>query len=388
MRVLAIVNNFPWPAAPYDGMFNLRALLALRDRGHEVSVLRAVPWAPPMRARWQRYRSVPTHYDVEGVSVRALRGLMGPKSFGIGSLALQLRGAVKEEIEKIAPDIIHVHGLLPAGTLGLASERPFVVTAHGSETYALPLLRDGLARVARDVLRRAVAVAAVSEFTAGYVRMLGRSDVRVIHNGADATLFFPGDRRFARDQLKLPQDRPIVLFVGHLEHEKGATDLALALQRLGGLKPLALFAGTGSRAGEITGLLSSHAIEARLLGATPHDQLAQLYRAADVVALPSYKEGLPTVICEAMCSGRIVIASPVGGIPEIVRDGETGYLVPPGDLSGLARRLRDGLQSVSARERMEEQAALFGCAHLTWSENARRYEELYEGAATETLRMR
>lgn len=360
-------------------MFNLRALLALRERGHDIAVLRVVPWAPPLQARWQRYRSVPAHYDVEGIPVRTLRGLMGPRSYGIGSLALQVRHKVHAATTRFTPDIVHVHGLMPAGVLGLASDRPFVLTAHGSEAYALPFSRPGLMRLARAIVNKAGAIAAVSEYTAGRVRRIGCHDVSIIFNGADKR-FRPLDRDAARAELGLPPSHPIILFVGHLEREKGVLDLVEALRGLQDLQPLALFAGSGSLARSIA--------NGRIFGSVDHDTLSLLYAAADVVALPSYREGLPTVICEAMCSGRVVVASRVGGIPEIVRDGETGWLIEAGDVTALRDRLRRALDDTPQRRTMQEAAARFGREHLTWDENARSYEALYERVLTERPRTR
>ena len=112
----------------------------------------------------------------------------------------------------------------------------------------------------------------------------------------------------------------------------------------------------------------------------PHRDVAQLFAAADVVVLPSYEEGLPAVICEAMMVGRAVIATPVGGIPEIVRNQDTGLLVTVGDDAALAVALRQVIENRVLQIRLEQNARAFAVQNLTWAVNAESYRAIYEEA--------
>ncbi len=109
-----------------------------------------------------------------------------------------------------------------------------------------------------------------------------------------------------------------------------------------------------------------------------HERLADLIAACDVFALPSHAEGLPTMLCETMNSGRAIVATDVGGIPEIVKDGVTGFVVPKGDVDRLTSRLRTVLIDRPLRERFEREAHQFAREHLTWRSNALAYTKLYE----------
>jgi len=377
MRVLVIANNFPSPDRPYNGVFNLRQMRALRELGHQMAVVRFVPWAPPIGGRWQRYRIVPRAYHVEGIPVRTLRGLMGRRCWGLGTVRYQLQSKVAAEIAAFRPEVIHVHGLLPSGVLALDSTIPYVLTAHGSDTYALPWTRYGLERLARNVTGNATVVTAVSEFVASHVRRLGATHVRVIYNGADPAVFRSLERRQARIRLNLPPDAPIVAFVGHLVREKGVHDLVDALAQLQDLRPYALFAGSGSLSAALEERCMRDGINATFYGLLDQGRLADIYAAADVFALPSYREGLPTVICEAMNVGRAVVATRVGGIPEIVRHGINGFIVEPGDVTQLAVYLRTILADAPLRDRFESAARAFAQANLTWQGNAREYDAIY-----------
>lgn len=129
------------------------------------------------------------------------------------------------------------------------------------------------------------------------------------------------------------------LFVGRLERLKGVLTLARAAARVRGL-PL-LLAGEGEARAELEALVRAEGLaHVRVLGHRPAAELRALVRAARCVLVPSqWYENLPMSVLEAMACARAVIATRIGGIPELVRDGETGFLVPPGDVEALAERL-------------------------------------------------
>jgi teichuronic acid biosynthesis glycosyltransferase TuaC len=376
LRILMMANNFPWPGDP-DGIFNLRQCEALRALGHDVRVVRWVPWQPPFRKKWGKYRAIPAEYTYLGFPVRALRAVLGPGSRGIGTFPLQLHARIASEVRRFEPDVVHVHGLLPAGMMGLCSRVPFVLTAHGSETYRLPYARPALRALASRVVRCAAACAAVSDFCAGHLRAFGAAAPSVIFNGADDRTFYPRDRGEARLQLSLDPHRPVVAFAAHMTPAKGTDEMLDAAIRLRDLRPQFIFAGDGSQAPLLRQTLAERGIDAKFPGWVDHATLATVLAACDVLVLPSHAEGLPTLLCEAMNAGRAVVATPVGGIPEIVADGETGYLVPVGDAQTLAARMRTVLCDATLRERFERRAAAFAHERLTWRANARAYDALY-----------
>jgi glycosyltransferase involved in cell wall biosynthesis len=102
-----------------------------------------------------------------------------------------------------------------------------------------------------------------------------------------------------------------------------------------------------------------------------------LLTASDVFAFPSHAEGLPGAVCEAMLSGRAVVASAVGGIPEIVQDGETGLLVPKANPAALAAAIQRVFADDVARAELERNARAFALKRLTWGMNAAAYDALY-----------
>ncbi|MBD0330879.1 MAG: glycosyltransferase [Thermoleophilia bacterium] len=158
---------------------------------------------------------------------------------------------------------------------------------------------------------------------------------RRIPNPVDTRVFAPGDRRAARAALGLPVDRPVVLLPARdavTSHFKDFVLFERSIEALGDPPPLALTFDGGERGapGRVT----------FVRGSFDEEQVARFYRAADVVAVPSRAETLPLTILEAFASAVPVVATRVGGVPELVRDGENGLLVEPGDVDGFAAALR------------------------------------------------
>lgn len=381
MRVLVITKDFPAPGLPEDGIVVLRQARVLAGAGHEVAVARVVPLAPPVTAKWRGYRSIPTSYITEGIPVRTFRAIFPPRMIGMEYLPVQVGGALRRLVDEFNPSVVHAQCLLPSGQLAADLGVPVVVTAHGSDAYDWPWRREGLKRAAAYGVERAAAVVAVSEFIRSRVQALVERSVDVVYNGADEKIFFPGNRERARTELGIDPDRFVIAFAGGPPKIKGVFDLIAAAAQLRDVRPLILFAGPEEYRPAVMQEAGHSSVDARFCGMLEHPELARVLAASDVFSLPSHREGLPLVICEAMLSGRPVVATPVGGIPEIVTDGEHGYLVAAGDPAALAGRLRAIAESpVRARE-MGLAAHYFAMRHLTWRANVERYTEIYDRVA-------
>ena len=204
---------------------------------------------------------------------------------------------------------MHAHWLAGA-FVAAASGRPFVVTLHGTGASGCSTRSSCRVRspAVRPVLRRA-GRCGVSSALAASARRLGARDVRVVPNGVDLPA-----------SVGEETDPPEVLFAGRLVPEKGIEDLVAAAA---GLR-------SSSRA---TGRCAIGCPDA--LGYVPHDELQALYGRAAVVVCPSRSEGFGLVCAEAMAHGRAVVATRVGGLVDLVRDGETGLLVEPGDRAAM-----------------------------------------------------
>lgn len=144
-----------------------------------------------------------------------------------------------------------------------------------------------------------------------------------------------------------------VLFMGRMGNRKGTYDLLEAARMLKGEDFLLELYGDGEIR-NIRELVDTYGMQehVKVNGWVSHRQVAQIYDAADVLVLPSYSEGLPMSVIEAMGRGLPVVASDVGGIPEAVTDGENGFIIKPGDAAGLAEKLKILIKDSKLRERM------------------------------------
>src|SRR6185312_10775375 len=113
MRLLVISKDFPAPGQPEDGIAVLRQARALQRLGHEILVVRVVPHAPPVTAKWKRYAALPARYTIETIPVRIVRAFFPPRMLAMEYLPLQVDGAIRSIVATYRPDVIHAHCLIP-----------------------------------------------------------------------------------------------------------------------------------------------------------------------------------------------------------------------------------------------------------------------------------
>jgi len=284
---------------------------------------------------------------------RRLKEISKPSFFLLAAYFASGLAAVMEVARREGSHAILCHWILPTGPIGAAASAllglPLVLFAHGSDLnrYALSTrLRGALARWA---LRRASLVLAASADLRRIAIELGSAEARstVLPMGVDDALFpassppTPAERADARRGLGLKPNRPLILFVGDVTPEKGVPELIEALAALSGkgLEVQAALLGDGPL---LPALREGSSGRWTLPGRVPQPALREWYRAADLLVLPSHAEGSPVTVMEAHACGLPVVGSRVGGIPDLVDDGRTGWLVPPRDGEALAAVL-DGL---------------------------------------------
>lgn len=380
MRILFVTVDFPSEEDPLTGIFILRRAQALAALGHHVSVFQPLPIAPPIGSKWKRYARAAEYTVVGGIPVHRVRAPIPPRMIGAEYLSFLLKPALEREITRVRAQIVHASYLVPAGHIAVSQRRvPSIVTTHGYDSYDIPHRRPGLRRASVETIAKATRVTAVSGYLGKLVQQLVPRDVDVIWNGADDRFFFPRDPAQCRAALELPQDRCIVAYAGYLIVEKGLHELVEATARIPReSRPLLVFAGSGDQRDALDAKAAALGVDIRFLGVVPHERIATVFGAADAVTLPSYIEGLPNVVCEAMLSARAVVASTAGGIPEIVKDYSTGVLVPPREVEPLAAALTRVSTEPALREELARNAREFAATNLTWPVSAKRYEALYE----------
>jgi glycosyltransferase involved in cell wall biosynthesis len=325
VRVAVLTTSYPRSPDDYAGRFVASAVERLRDRGVEVDVV-----APGV------YRDFGLTSSGGGL-VRELRRRpwLAPPLLAamVTTLRRRARGA----------DLVHAHWLAGAVVASFAG-RPFVVTLHG--TPSAGRLDDfnvaaRLPALLRLVLARARAVICVSEPLGDAVRAAGMRDVVVIPNGIELPA-----------EVGHEASPPEILFAGRLAPEKGIHELMAAAEGLnlvvagdGPLRPLVPAA----------------------LGFLSPNELSRRYSRAAIVVCPSRSEGFGVVCAEAMAHGRPVVASAVGGLRELVVDGETGLLVPPRDAGALRAAIDRLLADRELRRRFGEAGRTRIAERYSWN---------------------
>lgn len=329
-----IVPNYPWTREPVGGIFHQTQARALARIGLDVTVIAATPWAPwplsRLRSRWRNYALAPRTGRDGAVSVVRPRYPNVPRQPGWALPDHMIaRAAWSAGRAWTGARLLHGHAVVEglatwrlAGRAGL----PYVLTFHGSDINTWPASHEDRLEDLRSAIREAAAVVAVSRALAERISDLAGVEAIHLPLGSDhrALAAEAVSRVEARRALGIPGDRLIVLFVGHLLRAKGVRELADAIGVLG--DPfVGVFVGGGPEHGY--GCDRTGADRLRYVGERPHAEVVRYMSAADVLVLPSYSEGLPTVIVEAGSLGLPVIGSAVGGIPELLGDGR-GTLLP------------------------------------------------------------
>jgi glycosyltransferase involved in cell wall biosynthesis len=271
-------------------------------------------------------------------------------------------------LRRFRPDIVHVHYLSPGPRLlwSLGAGR-LVLTPYGTDIEALP---TGLAgwvgrRVFALVLPRARAVIAASEYLLRRTLALGLTDDRALRQvvgfGVDC-----GEFAAVEPPATSASDEPRVIgYAKGLRDYYGPLDLLDAAARLRdeGVAFRLRIAGGGPLEATLRDQIARRELGelVQLMGALHSDELPAFFAGIHVFAMPSHREGYGVAALEASASGKPVVATNVGGIPEVVRDGATGLLVPPHDPPALAAALRRLAAEPDLRRRMGEAGRHFAC---------------------------
>ena len=315
-----------------------------------------------------RYRFVVVALDERGPLARALRRTGTPVHVIGRRPGLDWRCAAR--IAKLAArhnvDVIHAHQYTPFFYAALAQlwgsgQSKLIFTEHGRHWPDRRRLRRALAN-RLWLLRRADRITAVGQFVRQALidnEAVPADQIDVVYNGIVTERFAPGDEldvRRARVKLHLHPDEPVILQVAGFRDVKDHATALRALKCLHerGCRATLLLAGIGPTLEPTRHLAEELKLidHVHFLGDRP--DVPQLWQAADVGLLSSVSEGISVALLEAMAASRSVVATDVGGNPEIVRDGQTGYLAPRGDAGKLAQALHRLLCDADLRRRLGE----------------------------------
>ena len=396
MRILHVVTAFPRSPDDVIVPWLVELLKRLQAAGHEVEVFtssyRGAPDQVVGGIPVHRFRYFPRRWErlthEEAAPDRMKRSLLYrlmPACFVVAGMIAAWRLCRRQRY-----DVIHVHWPLPLALFGWAAQRArpagLVTTFYGVELRwvktAMPFLRGFL----RWAARRSDRVVAISSYTAAEVRELVQLPIEVI----PYTTSLPPPPPVPRTARRSPGAPFTVLFVGRLVERKGVSHLVDAVNLLlPGAEVRLVIVGDGPERARIEARVRDRGLDGRVAvrGQVSDAELQAAYAGADAFVLPAVvdrrgdTEGLGVVLLEAMNHRVPVIASAIGGITDIVEDGVSGLLVPPGDAPALAAALgrlagapdlAAGLGEAGYRRLRER----FG-----WDAITRRWLDVYAAAA-------
>jgi teichuronic acid biosynthesis glycosyltransferase TuaC len=349
MKVTVVTPIFPILAQPYRGRAVYEIVLALSKRA-DVNVICPFPHYPKWFQPAYDHRLPDLSYSPPGVVTRYVEYPALP-GFTRCINGLVCAKYLEPHFRECTPDVACNFWLYPEGFAAVALARKFgIPSVVGSIGSDLNRIADPVSRwLTQLAMKRATFVVTKSEHLRQRAIQMGISDskVRTIRNGCDPNVFRMGDRSAARAQLAIDDKAELVLFVGRLDDKKGIFELLEAFASLAAHRPKLRLAYVGDGPGGelLRNKAKQFALEQRIFfpGPCSSQKVAEWLAAANVLALPSYSEGYPNVVIEALSCGRPVIATDVGGIPELV-DESSGILIPPREWRTVAAAINAAME--------------------------------------------
>lgn len=380
MKILVFTTLFPNNVWPNNNVFvKERMAHVARIEGCEVKVVAPVPYFPKINLGWRAaYLQVKSREIIDGLEVLHPRYFMTPK-LGMAlygwMMFLSVLRAVIQLRRTFHFDLIDSHYVYPDGfaavLLGQWFRKPVVVSARGSDVNRYAELA-AIKPLLRYTMTKADKVIAVSGAMKNAIVSLGIDErkVSVIPNGVDCRKFYPASKCWARARIGLSENVKVILSAGRLVPVKGFDLLIRAFKMLvdGGMGENLnlIIVGDGRERQRLQSLIAELQLEThvRLAGVVPHADLNVWYNAADVFCLCSRREGWPNVILESIACGTPVVATAVGGIPEIIRSNSIGFLTER-EVPEVAATLGRALGTNWRREEIVQYAR-----ELTWEKTA------------------
>ncbi len=351
MKIAVVTQYFPTSSQPWGGHSAYQTIRILAQR-HDIQVFypEAKYFAGISPCGHVPNSTVPG-YHPDGIAVRYIPYPVLPivsRPFN-GWLAFH---SLLPYVREFKPDIILNYVVYPDGfaavRIGSRLGIPVVLTAIGSD---LNRISDRICKVLTcRTLREANFITTVSNHLLDVAHTLGASPQQscAILNGCDTNIFRPRDMEAARDELGIDAEGEVIVYVGRMDRRKGLEELVAATARLKISHPglRCYLVGDGPDASFLQSAIERYQAASWITLQSPcsTERVATWMSAANLVALPSYNEGCPNVVIEALATGRPVVATNVGGIPELM-DNESGRLVAPRDATALAAGLEEVLNS-------------------------------------------
>lgn len=381
MRILTLSTLFPNTVQPNFGIFVERqtAGLAARD-GVDVTVINPIgipPWPMSVSLRYAELSALSHHEQWRGLNVYRPRFTLIPKYGGPYNPAMISR-AVLPLVKKLHAqnpfDVIDAEFFYPDGPAAMRLSKalgiPFTIKARGADIHHWGT-QKGCASQVLEAADKASGLLAVSSALRTDMTGLGMDTGKIMlhYTGLDQARFAPRDK--AEEKAKLGIAGPAILCVGALIPRKNQALLIKALAKLPGVTLMLAGQGPSESDYRMQAVQLGVQDRVRFMGNIPHDDLSALFAAADVMALVSHSEGLANAWVEALACGTPIVASNVGGAPELIKSPDAGRIVEI-ELAAVTVAIQDLLDNPIPPHKVAASVA-----HFSWAKNAEALEAFF-----------
>jgi len=350
-RIALVTSFFSTPYHSNRAPYNEQLFLALK-RYFQLEIVRPIAWTDLLNYRLTGGPKVTLPVQWNGIDIQF------PTYFFIPRFAHRFNGrlyyySIVSSLSRMAikPDVVYTTWAFPDAYAAMLYAKqlgvPLVVRLHGGDINVVSKLSGVLPKIL-EMLDYASLVVCPSSALKDEVVKLGANEanIEVMYSGVDTERFYPGDRKDCCATLGLEEQVKRIIYVGNFKREKGVNDLVKAVSVLRKTRDNfeLLLVGKGEERDNLVELVDELSINkyVKLIGEVDHDQLGVWMGASDTLCLPSYSEGMPNVVLEALSCHINIVATRVGGIPEVLANSDRN-LVSPGDITGLAAKLEESL---------------------------------------------
>lgn len=341
MRIAILTPLFPpkWLAGTEIATYNIAKHLA--RRGHEVHIITSLD------------EELPKKSCEEGFCIHRVKVVNKPKLFYF-TFSLSTFSAIK----RINPDIVHIQAIstsLLAPLVKKILKKSYVVYCRGSDVYRPWPFKNIFSKF---ILNSASLGIVLTKDMKKRMQAICDTEISVIPNGIDLERFRGLIRKKFRKKLKVGEDEKIIIFVGALRPVKGVRYLIEAMKVITDEnRSTKLFlVGDGKERESLESLVEKLGLEnhVNFIGKVPNERVPEYMIASDVFVLPSLSEGFPVTVLEAMASGLPIITTNVGGLSEIIKKNENGFLVKPKNVKELSAKISLLLKNDKLRKKIGE----------------------------------
>lgn len=369
MRLLVISSMFPCKRNPVSAVFFADLMKEFSKITDELIVVTPRVYIPRflkrIRKSWKKWDLDPMVSRMGKIKIIRpyVPQLRGASHSGINAILMYkfLYGLIRHIARAKKIQMILGHNMLPEGVASVklagALKLPGGFWAIGSDVNDFALASRLNYRLSKECIAKSGIIFTTSKALENRVKSIGgeNANVHTFYKGINLSEFLnlPG-KKLIREKLGLEPEGKYMLFAGRLIREKGIYELAdafAAVQKKYDHFKL-IFAGEELEKPELISALEKRKISGNVIftGIVPHGNLAGYMKASDLLVLPTWAEGLPNVVIEAMACGLPVVTTDVGGIPEILENGVTGLMVPARDTEKLAKAIFRMIEDPDLRE--------------------------------------